>query len=443
MKSSITTITIFILIWSGLSLAQNYSTAPAPAIPDEPVQPGEAFQGRVRSTSATNSPTEANVSSLPAIPVRRRGESEAAFQARLRAWESQVRQIIYAPKPSEPVSVPATPDRPVQRRGESDAAYQARLLQWQNQVEKQQDVLQLQQELQRLVRPSRTSGTINTRGAGSFDVFGEGTGNILVIPTEEMKTKSFIAINEDMNVMSQIFSNELKQNGMIYSGYGAYGAAINLELTTNNIKSMYLQGYGALFMIKVDFPLSAPPEVQKQPQEPNKGEVDRVWQQTKEQIYEPQVASAYSYRRTAENLDVKYDAQKVENLKKILITALKHASNIEILKPDESVILRISEISTSRSSIKAILGDQYFIQTGNGGNWVQNGGNWVLKEDLPDNIKNLPDEMKLLPPPPNAIVIRAKKSDIDAYAKGELDFDKFRDKTQVFSYPIVGDNSGN
>ena len=39
---------------------------------------------------------------------------------------------------------------------------------------------------------------------------------------------------------------------------------------------------------------------------------------------------------------------------------------------------------------------------------------------------------------PTVLVIRAKKSEIDAFAKGELDFDKFRANVQMFSYPYLG-----
>jgi hypothetical protein len=44
---------------------------------------------------------------------------------------------------------------------------------------------------------------------------------------------------------------------------------------------------------------------------------------------------------------------------------------------------------------------------------------------------------------PESLLIRAKKSYIDAFAKGDLDFEKFREKVQVFSYPILGSNSDN
>jgi len=36
--------------------------------------------------------------------------------------------------------------------------------------------------------------------------------------------------------------------------------------------------------------------------------------------------------------------------------------------------------------------------------------------------------------PATVLTIRAKKSDIDAFAKGEQDFEQFRQKVQIFTY---------
>lgn len=386
----ITIITIIILILSGLSFAGDFpnTTTTTPSgrtattgIIDYPVQGNTTRRG-----------TRSVVAAMPEQPVRREGESDEAYQARLRAWESVARKITATQSEAE----------------------------------------RLKQVLDSL-KGSYGAGTYGVPFVGAATV----SDTSLVIPTEEMKTEDILAINEDMNVMSQIVNNELIKTGLIVplsfgSGYGGgyggaygsgYGSAINTGLAGNNIKSMYLQGYGALFLTNVDFPLSASPETQEQPEEPDKEEVDEVWEQTKQQIYEPQVVSTTTTNTKGPN--VKYDAQKIENLKTTLITALKHATNIRAMKSDDAVILRISEISTSRSSIEAILGDQYFIRTGNSGKWVK-------KENLPENIKPLQQ---------NVIIIRAKKSDIDAFAKGELDFDKFREKVKTFSYPLLSGNS--
>ena len=153
-----------------------------------------------------------------------------------------------------------------------------------------------------------------------------------------------------------------------------------------------------------------------------------IWEQTKQQLNEQQRLTGSASRRLPE--ETKYNAQRVENLKKSFIQILKHSSNIRGLQPEESVTIRITETavkSSSKASIKAIINnDQYLVQTETGIKLVSG------KESLADFIKFLPQ---------NAIVIRAKKSDIDSFAKDELDFDKFREKVQIFSYPVLNGNS--
>ena len=165
-----------------------------------------------------------------------------------------------------------------------------------------------------------------------------GSGNtVLVIPSEQTTTEDLLTINEDMNVMSRIFEKNLEQervttltsNIFLPGRRNAYGML--LGSSRGQIQSMYLQGFGALFLLKVDFPLSPPPDVQEQEQETQKAEQgDPVWQEMRQQMYEPEKVDR---RRRTDRPESKYDAEKVENLKTTLIKALKHAVNIRSLKP--------------------------------------------------------------------------------------------------------------
>jgi hypothetical protein len=137
--------------------------------------------------------------------------------------------------------------------------------------------------------------------------------------------------------------------------------------------------------MKVDFPLSPSRQAPQQDGAEQKEEGDKVWQDTRRQLYEPEKLS----KRKTDDSATKYDAEKVENLKTTLINALKHASNIRNLKPDESVILTI---------------------TGSGKSAV--------------------------------LTIRVKKSDIDGLAKGDYDLDQFHQRVQMISYPVLAGETG-
>jgi hypothetical protein len=263
---------------------------------------------------------------------------------------------------------------------------------------------------------------------------------VLVIPSQEIKTEDILAINVDINVMSRIFDDKLNQvrfdrsnanwsfvgnRWRMTDSYGTY-----LGFGGNKTGCMYLQGYGALFLMNVDFPLSAPPEAEKQQEEkPKKENVDQVWEETRKQIYEPQETNRRV--RGTERKEVKYDAEKVDNLKTTLIESLKHASNIRILKPDESVILSITGIGTASDDIVSMVAipgtDQILVTQESGGKEITK----VYKGGGADEL-NLSS--------PTVLVIRAKKADIDSFAKGGLNLDSFRQRVQILSYPLLSES---
>jgi hypothetical protein len=256
---------------------------------------------------------------------------------------------------------------------------------------------------------------------------------VLVIPTEQTKTEDLIAINEDMNVMSRIFEKNLEQDrittmqGSIFiPRFDTIGTFLGPG--TGKMQSMYLQGYGALFMMKVDFPLSPSPDVQQEQQDTEKPEQgDSVWKQTKQEMFEPEKVGS---RRRTDQPEVKYDPEKVEDLKTTLIRTLKHAANIRILKPDESVILTIAggrESTGTKIAAVTITGNNQVI--------VEQKDDYGKRTMRIVNGTSL-DDIGLSSP--TVLVIRTKKSEIDAFAKGELDFDKFRAGVQMFSYPYLG-----
>jgi hypothetical protein len=199
-------------------------------------------------------------------------------------------------------------------------------------------------------------------------------------------------------------------------------------------QSMYLQGFGALFMMKVDFPLSPPPDVQEEQQETQKAEEgDSVWQEMKQQMYEPEKLDK---RRRTDHPESKYEPEKVENLKTSLIKALKHAANIRCLKSDESVILTVigkGDVTGKTISAARVLPGEnqiVIVEKDEYGSKTQK----VVQGNSLDNI-GLSS--------PTVLVIRTKRSDIDEFAKGSLDYNQFRQRVQLLTYPLLGGADGN
>ncbi len=245
-----------------------------------------------------------------------------------------------------------------------------------------------------------------------------GNGGVLVIPTAQMKMENLAVITEDMSVMSRIFDKQLSQSNLVTSGGRLLG--VNhpfLGRGDSTTEAIYLEGYGALFLIKVNMLLSAPPEAQKKEKTKEEEDTDPVWTQMRREMYEPEEAGR---SRTDDRPEEKYDAEKVESLKTNLIKTLKHAANIRDLKSEQLVILTVigdghrSASTVTRSyTLGRSTGRRRTVQT--------------LPEIQADFLL------------PTVLTICAKKSDIDAFAKGELDYDQFRQRIEIFkSYAKAG-----
>jgi hypothetical protein len=241
------------------------------------------------------------------------------------------------------------------------------------------------------------------------------SGRVFVIPTSEMKAEDLVTIAEDMRVMSRIFDKKLDLSpGGIFQSSGFNLSIFGLP-GARSTEAIFLQGYGALFLMKVDFPLSPSAKEQEELEEEPKEPVDELWKETRQEMYEPADAG----RRTDEEED-EYDEEKVEEMKETLIKALKHTTNIRNLKADESVILTVAGSGGSSNITDVAI----------------TGGNKIL-------IKNKSKGIGIVAPTslsdlgassPTVMTIRVKKSDVDAFAKDQLDFDEFRQRVQIFTY---------
>jgi hypothetical protein len=242
--------------------------------------------------------------------------------------------------------------------------------------------------------------------------------------------------------MSRIFEKNLEQERVttvtnsifIPRRRDAYG--MFLGSSRGQIQSMYLQGFGAMFLLKVDFPLSPPLDVQDEEKEIKKTEQgDPVWRQMQQELYEPEKVNR---ERRKDRQESKYDAEKVENLKTILIKTLKHAANIRCLAPDESVILTIVGKSESTgktiATARMIQGENQIVIV------EKDAYGTKTQKVVPGNSLDVLEDMGLSSP--TILVIRTKKSDIDEFSKGDLDFEKFRQRVQLLTYPLLGGADG-
>ncbi|MFB0555351.1 MAG: hypothetical protein ACETWQ_18755 [Phycisphaerae bacterium] len=251
-----------------------------------------------------------------------------------------------------------------------------------------------------------------------------GGGGVLVVPAAELKGEDLAAITEDMTVMSRIFDNKLSQARLTTGRVGWYFEDYNpfFGRGSGTTEAIYLEGYAALFLMKVNFPLSPSPEAQEE-KKTEEEDADPLWTQMRQEIYTPEDADR---RRRTVRPEEKYDEEKVAELKETLIKTLKHAANIRSLKPDQSVIL-------------TVIGDQNQSATTIARSYVFSGRSRGRSSSVGRSTGRRAPGTETGSFLPTVLTICAKKSDIDAFAEGEFSFDQFRERTRMFtSYAKVG-----
>ncbi len=260
---------------------------------------------------------------------------------------------------------------------------------------------------------------------------------ILVIPTREVDAEAFTQTGEDMRVMAHILREKLSEprtiRGVLYD-YGDFFGWPDRE-----VEAINLQGYGVLFVVRVQtpFPLSQKPQASAQ--DKSEPPVDPVWQRARQTLRG--MPSAGSSWPTQE------DRMSFEQFKEDLLQTLKHATNIRHVDPNEFVILTVIEQDHRTGNPFSSLGPgssfsfqggagSYATGSGFGGGYSSGGGSFYSygggsgQGPSRGDVAPAQDQQA----PATGLTIQAVKADIDAFAKGQIDFEQFQAKTKVFSY---------
>ncbi len=240
----------------------------------------------------------------------------------------------------------------------------------------------------------------------------------LVVLSGETEAADLAKIVEDMRIMGRILDKALVAD---FDSRGPGRAMGFTDLApvfqSGGVQGIYLEGYGVLFLLpKVDFPLTPPPKVEKPEAGP---EADSLWERTKREMYSPRHVAL---RREAPKTE--YDAKKVKELQKTVLEALRHAANMRGLKPGESIAVAV--LGGGRTT-------PIITKRGVGGFE----GFGVKEDDEPVRVfVRTPSLLEAAASPSQATVltIHVKKSDVDAFAEGELSLDEFRERATIVTY---------
>lgn len=222
----------------------------------------------------------------------------------------------------------------------------------------------------------------------------------LVIRTAAPDPKAQAAMEEDLAVMSHILNKSLED---LPGGRGNANRVLGIDIFNTGatpLRSLYLDNYGAVFFLGVNFPLVAPSE--KPAEEKPVG--DSAWEDARQELYGQRSQGA----EPAED----YSPEKVDKLKDALFESLKNATNIRGLKPEEFVTIWVcGGTSSGRLRARAFKNNQPGTL----------GGNFVATESIASARRTV-------------MTIRTSKAEIDAYSKGKLSPEEFQKHTRVTAY---------
>jgi len=243
------------------------------------------------------------------------------------------------------------------------------------------------------------------------------TGRTLVVQVSDPDPVAMAELEEDLSVMALILR---KATGGSLGDEKRMALGIEVDSSvfgsSSGARNLYVEGHGAMFLLAVPFPLIAPPE--KSTQTKVKVKPDSDWAEAREELMksersrlEIQLERIWSGSGKPGAAD--YDAAKVEELTLDMLRALKNATHIRGLKPEEFVTVVIQGEESVR-----------------GEKWATPGKNGKSSSNKGDSRRG-----------ETVMTIRVKRADIEAFDSGKLDLPAFRKKTAIQTYFRRADSS--
>lgn len=173
----------------------------------------------------------------------------------------------------------------------------------------------------------------------------------LVLPAGD-EPRDSVAIKEELAIMGRLIEKSLQPESERKSNpFRLEFGGIHLG-GRNDLDALYLEGYGVVFFIEVDYPLAPAPAREEKPTETRPAK-DDAWEQARREVRGepdpdeeiPGIAIFTSEARP-------FDAARVDALKERMIEALQQARNLKCLRDSETVTLVISGVAPREASAR-------------------------------------------------------------------------------------------
>jgi len=202
---------------------------------------------------------------------------------------------------------------------------------------------------------------------------------------------------------------------------GKKAMGIDIFSSSSGIRNVLIEGHGAIFTVKTKIALLPPPEPKKE-ETKTKETTSSEWEEAREHLYgrgrssdiEREIKRAFEKVHTSFSSGEEYDENKLQRLKDSLVEGLKSASNIRHLSGDQTVTVVVLS-SSSINEVRKIVAE-----SGRGGD--RRSVYAKAERESSDSRSG------------SRMMLQANKADIDAYAKGDLTSDAFRQKVKIQIY---------
>jgi hypothetical protein len=145
--------------------------------------------------------------------------------------------------------------------------------------------------------------------------------------------EAIAGMEEDLAIMTHIIDGALERLGQ-EAPDEKMGIKLYYTSGGKSVRALYLENFGPLFMVKVNFPVHGPATIEtKEPEQPD----DSEWNRARRSV----LGYAEETRWTGSSSSLPYQPERVEELKKQLVAALRNASNMKGVKPDEYVTVTV------------------------------------------------------------------------------------------------------
>ena len=272
---------------------------------------------------------------------------------------------------------------------------------------------------------------------------------VLVIPSgQPMDAEEYKLVVENMQTMALILKKK-QEMGATDASFGLIKSSdyriYNLAGAAGEVQAIYLKGYGALFLMTVDYPLLAPVEKKVEPKE-KAGDV--VWEKARQEIKSGKqgvfsIAQGSYLLSTNKKSAQEYNQEKVEKLKQTLLESLRHAGNMGHVDSSEWITIHITGAG---QPIVEVIGDIKNDSATEGmlaGITISGDVNLDVTTDQTFMVtKTHPQkgdiETITLNPQktsePTYMLIQVQKRDIDRFAEDRMSLEEFIEEVTVLIY---------